>query len=334
MWKKWTLLIASLLFSLAIAEILVAVSGVAPEVGMISVGRFRYSPNPAIGYEPVPNFEYEGSDLMFYEFRGKTNSLGFRDREHSPAKPDGVYRIAVLGDSVTMGLQIQNREDLFPEVLQRELETAGHRIEVLNFGVSGYNTQQEVAIFLEKGLEYRPDLVLVQYSLNDTGAMNGGIIQHLRDAEQASAGASRSLAHPLLSRSALYRLIYFRLLSGHVDRKRMERDLALEVLEDDTVAESLALLARTSESRGFDVLVVVFPEFRKYTDELAAQHDRVADLSEQNGFHHLDLRGSFAVCYRTHGSTIALNYMHPSPSGHRCAGEAIAEYLLASPLIP
>jgi lysophospholipase L1-like esterase len=270
---------------------------------------------------------------MFYEFRGKTNSLGFRDREHSPARPPGVYRIVVLGDSVTMGLQIPDREDLFPEVLERELKDAGHDVEVLNFGVSGYNTQQEVAIFLERGLEYEPDLVLVQYSLNDAGAMNGGIIQHLRDAEESSGDVSRSLANPLLSRSALYRLVYFRLLSRHVDRKRMERDLALEVLEDDTVAESLALLARTSEERGFDVLIVVFPEFRKYTDELTAKHDRVAALAAENGFRLLDLRGVFAECYRAHGPSIALNYMHPSPVGHHCAGEAIAAYLDSSSLI-
>jgi lysophospholipase L1-like esterase len=103
------------------------------------------------------------------DFEGKANSLGFRDREHAVAKPAGVYRILVLGDSIVQGLSVANREDLFTSVLERELDAdAPGRFEVLNFGVSGYNTQQEVETLRDKGLRYSPDLVVLAYCLNDT----------------------------------------------------------------------------------------------------------------------------------------------------------------------
>ena len=40
-------------------------------------------------------------------------------------------------------------------------------LEVLNFGVPGYDTLQEVSLLEIRGLEYHPDLVVVGYCLND-----------------------------------------------------------------------------------------------------------------------------------------------------------------------
>src|SRR5687768_4341292 len=77
----------------------------------------------------------------------KINSRGLRDREHAEAKPQGVYRIAVLGDSYAEALQVP-LEDTFWWLLPKRLESCGfrpgERIEVINFGVSGYGTAQQL----------------------------------------------------------------------------------------------------------------------------------------------------------------------------------------------
>ncbi|MBI82893.1 MAG: hypothetical protein CMJ81_06835 [Planctomycetaceae bacterium] len=325
--KKSLLLILGLVAGLSISEVAISTFGLAPKIALISVGRFQLSPDPNIGYEPVPFFEYSGEDLKFYEFRGKSNSLGFRDREHPVEKPEGTYRVLVLGDSISMGLMVKDREDIFPNVLERRLKTLQENAEVLNFGVSGYNTRQEVATLVKKGLVYDPDLVVVQYCLNDRMEMNGGIIRELCALEDAHAGIENSLLNPLLARSALYRFLYFRILYRTPEGTLEQRQERLALLKQDSVEASFQLLRATASERGFDVLVAVFPVFAKASDLRHAEHQRIARLSSDNGFFHLDLSKAFKECSRQSQESISLDPLHPSVSGHACAATAIADYI-------
>jgi len=51
------------------------------------------------------------------------NSKGLRDKEYSYSKPDGTFRILILGDSMTAGLAV-TRKKLFTEVLEQRLHSA------------------------------------------------------------------------------------------------------------------------------------------------------------------------------------------------------------------
>lgn len=95
------------------------------------------------------------------------NSAGMRDdREHSQAKPPGTYRIAVLGDSYAEALQVPV-EKTFWWNLEGRLTACdfagGKRIEVLNFGVSGYSTSQELLMLRQRAAAFGPDLVLLAF---------------------------------------------------------------------------------------------------------------------------------------------------------------------------
>lgn len=101
----------------------------------------------------------------------KINGDGMRDREHSRTKPPNTFRIAVLGDSMTEALQVP-LERTFLSVLERQLKNCtafeGHNVEVMNFGVSGYGTAQELLTFRDRASTYSPDLtVLAFYAGND-----------------------------------------------------------------------------------------------------------------------------------------------------------------------
>jgi GDSL-like Lipase/Acylhydrolase family len=217
--KKGLLLVFATFGALSLLELTVRITGLAPETSLISVGRFRISDNPLIGYEPVPNYEYHGTALYFFEFRGKSNSLGYRDREHSLEKPPGVYRIVVIGDSITMGLQIDDHtEDVYTNVLESALTRGGRDVEVINFGVSGYNTQQEVHTLADKGIQFKPDLVILAYCINDTEMMNGGIIDVLHGQAKAGKAIDQNQLIPYLHRSALYRFVHSRLPSKQLTR--------------------------------------------------------------------------------------------------------------------
>jgi lysophospholipase L1-like esterase len=96
----------------------------------------------------------------------KINSAGFRDRERTLAKPPEVFRIAVLGDSYAEALQV-DLEKTFEAQLEERLNackaSGGKRIEVLNFGVSGYGTAQQLLNYRHFAAQYSPDLVLVAF---------------------------------------------------------------------------------------------------------------------------------------------------------------------------
>ena len=122
-----------------------------------------YRPDPVLGWTLRPGvagwFETEGHAYV------RINSQGLRDREHSIAKPNDVYRIAVLGDSVSEAMQVDVKDtywSLLPDRLSQCGYAPGKRIEVINFGVSGYGTAQEY-LMLSAAMPYRPDLVLLQF---------------------------------------------------------------------------------------------------------------------------------------------------------------------------
>ncbi|MGH7832468.1 MAG: SGNH/GDSL hydrolase family protein [Candidatus Binatia bacterium] len=104
----------------------------------------------------------------------RTNSEGLRDREHSKAKPANTVRIAVLGDSYTEARQVP-MEDAFWAVLERDLKSceglAGLDVEVINFGVSGYGTAQELITLRRRVWQYSPDIVILAF-LTDNDVHN------------------------------------------------------------------------------------------------------------------------------------------------------------------
>lgn len=98
------------------------------------------------------------------------NSDGLRDREHSRAKPPGTLRIALLGDSYAEALQVP-LENAFWYVMQERLKDcralAGRQVEVINFGVSGYGTAQELLTLEKHVWDYSPDIVLLAVTTNN-----------------------------------------------------------------------------------------------------------------------------------------------------------------------
>ncbi len=123
---------------------------------------YFYIPDDLTGYTLKPGTEglwhKEGEAYI------TINHAGWRDREHSLEKPDDTFRIVVLGDSYAEALQVPI-EKTFWARLEQELPgcpaLSGRTVEVLNFGVSGYSTAQELIVLRHKAAPYRPDLVML-----------------------------------------------------------------------------------------------------------------------------------------------------------------------------
>jgi lysophospholipase L1-like esterase len=343
--KRLALMLLSVLVALLAAEALVRVAGVAPKVYAIRKGRFQLSHNPRIGYEPAP-LVYNGQELSFYDYLGASNSLGYRDREHSLAKPAGTYRIVVIGDSVAAGLHVERNEDIFAPLLEQQLNRAGLHAEVINLAVSGYNTQQEVETLRDKGLAYHPDLVLLAYTMSSREHLDGDILKTLlaAEAERRDGGISDARVSSWLVKSALYRFLRYR-VTGAARRRPAPAETPqhyLDLVSADTVAPYFGILKNLAAEHHFQVLVAVFPRFvrnfRAYP--LGAQHQYVHDLAQQNGFALADLLVPFSDCRDAAsapggaGEPISTDYFHPTPYGHRCAAAALAKAVLALPPRP
>jgi hypothetical protein len=99
------------------------------------------------------------------------NSAGLRDREHPKEKPPGTLRVAVVGDSYAEALQVPAGQ-AFWAVAERTLNEqcpalAGRRVEMINFGVSGYGTAQELITVRRDVFDYSPDIVLLAFTTNN-----------------------------------------------------------------------------------------------------------------------------------------------------------------------
>lgn len=158
--RRWWIPVATagvaLLFGLLLAEVALRLAGLDY--------RSPYVFDEHSGTGLLPGFRY----TQIQEGRAtiQINRAGFRDREHSLEKPAGSFRIAVLGDSFAEALQV-DQSRTFWSVLERELQACpGFReqtVEVLNFGISGFGTAQELELLRHRVWEYAPDLVLLAF---------------------------------------------------------------------------------------------------------------------------------------------------------------------------
>jgi hypothetical protein len=97
----------------------------------------------------------------------RSNSYGFRGREYSPEAPAGVFRIAIAGDSFTMGDGVVE-EKAYPRVLETKLNRLGiGDFEVLNFGLAGSNVHHVAQRLRRLAPVFDPDLIVYGFTAND-----------------------------------------------------------------------------------------------------------------------------------------------------------------------
>ncbi len=115
----------------------------------------RYHPVIGGQYDPGGRITFRRPDGKSFEVR--INAGGIRsNREYDFAKPKGVYRILVFGDSQADGA-FQPNELRFSELMEKRNPT----LEVINLALPGAGTDQQLLNFEETGVKYEHDLVLL-----------------------------------------------------------------------------------------------------------------------------------------------------------------------------
>ena len=235
----------------------------------------RIAADPAIGHEHVPNTSAHlmGADVTI-------NSHGLRNREVPLAKPPGVTRIMMLGDSIVFGWGVKADATL-PVQLERDLTAGGFGpVDVINTGVGNYNTAMEVEYFLTAGAAFSPDIVVLNYFINDaeptpTYSTVPWVARHFY-AYAVSGGAWDTFKRMLLG-GPDWRAYY----AGLYDDQRRGWMVA---------QASLKRLADYCHSHGIRLVLANIPELREVGHySFADINQRIAGLAAANGMEYVDL---------------------------------------------
>ncbi len=102
-----------------------------------------------------------------YRIDVEVNSLGFRNREYDPNKPEGSRRIVLLGDSFTYGFGLPLERTFF-KLLERALSARrGAPVEVWNIAVGSWATAIHERIAESALQRFEPDLVILMFDDSD-----------------------------------------------------------------------------------------------------------------------------------------------------------------------
>lgn len=121
-----------------------------------------YSPHPYLTYYGTPY--YESPDGLNVH-----NSYGFRGPEVPILKPEDVYRIVTIGGSTTYSVQVADWRNDFARQLEKELQEKypNTTIEVVNAGLSGWNSWESLIDLEFRILDLEPDMVIIRDNIND-----------------------------------------------------------------------------------------------------------------------------------------------------------------------
>ena len=270
------------------------------------------------------------------------NVLGLRSPYETLRKPPGVVRIAALGDSYTWGDKIASSDSTWPARLEEELrrKTQGTEIEVVNLGEKGFTTVNEAEMLRRLGWQFDPDIVLVQFYLNDV--MPSG-----PNFERGYSGwifprawilPERYRSGPA-GRSALLHLAEGVLSARRHGDRTAQAAKWTEVYERrgpewQAMAGALAEMGEAASKRGVPIVLVLFPDFIPGMAEAAelpfhSIHEQVREAAAAAGFRVLDLTDAFIRENPEMRAWWAAPYdAHPNAAAADLAGREIADFLL------
>lgn len=296
-------------------------------------------------YEMRPGAHVRSADGIDYAI----NADGFRGPLVPQAKPPGTFRVVVVGDSLSFGYGVPE-DAAFPMRLGVLLAArpGAPAVDVVDLGVSGYNPYTEAALFAGRGVAWHPDLVLVQFCVNDLNDPT----MHFDTSTAVRLGTLPDEAfpdpttrHTLPPRPFDCRGWRICRLIAHAVRPAAPTDpatlRAALLMHEEPSARELAWLAaryaeidRTARAAGARVALLVFP-FQGQLDGPDAPPLQAAlrGVAERLGWLTIDLLPALRAA-AAGGRSPFLDPWHPTAAGHAAVARAIARRLACAGLVP
>lgn len=284
----------------------------------------------------------------------EVNLLGLRGPMVSLQKPAGVFRILGLGDSFTFAVGVRE-----PDTFLRRLETqlnapvppaqpsgqaagtaaADHvkplTYEVLNAGTQGYNIRDEVLYLEHRWLPLAPDLVLVNFYLNDAYADDAfrnmgealGIYEGPQGLGRVSYVADLVQHQFAVRRQRRFTEDYY-LKSFFTQADRYVDDPGALSADWKLSRDALAHAVELGRQHGFRVALVIWPELYELEGRYPFEpiHKLVRETCARLGVPVLDLLDTFRG-RKSESLWVHPSDHHPNEEANRLAADAIERFL-------
>lgn len=246
------------------------------------------------------------------------NSHGMADEELSREKAPGVFRVAIVGDSVSANFGLVDRGKIFPTLIEERMAGRdGPRVQTLNFGVNAYSLLQSLHTARTRVRSFDPDLLVVQLCLNDP----------------IPSGT------PYLPRPAAYPSRLWGFLQLRLDPNRFWGRFQVDGQYDAAgwanVRRAIAGFGELARE-GLPTLLVLFPYLQVPAYEqwgYGELHAGYREAAEAAGLPFLDLYPDFAAAGLL-GDGWPGPALHPGPAGHSLAADRILAVLAERDLLP
>jgi hypothetical protein len=300
-----------------------------------------------VGFKEADVIRYLDGDFLLFELKPgvrrmlfgqpfETNAHGMHDDPVATEKPEGTFRIAVLGASMDMGWGVRY-QDTYINRLQGWLNAGARapapggprRYEVLNFAVAAYSPLQRLEALRRKALAFRPDLVIYSATTLDVRLME----IHLCDMLEKRVEANDDFVREALARAGVVaddlRIGRDEKLA-HKDRLKRKLTSSYWGLYDRT----LGALAAECRSAGVPLAMVIIPRVGP-ADAPGIRAEPVARLKALAAHHAIttfDLSDAFD---RDDPATLEIAAWddHPNAMGHERLFEALRRAIDADPML-
>jgi lysophospholipase L1-like esterase len=282
------------------------------------------------------------------------NSLGLINREITK-KEAQHFRILFLGDSLVWSGETSSGE-LYTQVIERNLNNepslAAKQIEIINAGIPGYTTYQELEFLKIYGLDMEPDLVVLGFVFNDV------YYKYLhKPVEGSYLGPDPTVQLHRFDTSTFPGILFARSYLAHKSFYALERfvkksrgypDFAFERRDDFYLAwkdygwnETTELIGEMKEllrKKNIQLMVMAFPIADQLDDNylrinkeyVLYPQQRIKRICDDNRIPFLDLTQAL---YQNGGTNLSTDGIHLNGKGNDIvAGEAINYLVNSAPI--
>lgn len=256
------------------------------------------------------------------------NNYFYRDRNFEGEKQEGVTRIGVMGDSITYGGGIENPNDRFSNILEKNLRDAGYHVEVYNLGRPGYDTEQEISEF-EKVRHLNFDILIWQYFLND---IQPNIKSTGTRIIETNRNTSKIVSF-LSDKSYFFDFIYWRLSNKYSKTIRQLWAADIAQYSNEPLFEkhknNIGNFISSLKGQSTQVLVIIFPSVFLLGPNYPAAHihEMTTEVFKSNGVEVLDLLSDFQKLNKKELMASKFD-PHPNEYVHNIAAEKLYEKII------
>ena len=262
-----------------------------------------------------------------------SNAASPRDYPHDYDKPPQTFRIITVGDSFAFGDRLQF-DDTFSKRIERWLNLRGGELkaEAINLSKPGFSTFDEVRLVREAVTRMNPDLVILQFTLNDPE------LRPYRDTHRAKLAPSR-LEQPPFSHWHSLQLILKRLKNrrSRAEFKEYYQDLFNDPATWERCANALKDIRSLADGRSVPLVAVIFPLFDYSFDQtypFLDLHHKVQQHLSALAVPTLDLFEAYRGKDNYRLTVIPGADSHPNEIANRIAAEEIYKFLFSNGLVP